>query len=324
MTTIYLVQGDTGPQIYIKVTREDTGVPIDVSGGSAAFLVRKKGQATVLFTLPAADGTAANKPLVTNGSGTLAFSPLSMPSTDGTANKPLVTDGSGQLAFSPNVLPSSLGTSGQVLKVNSGATATEWGNSAIPLFKKTLDFATTPAQSTLVTWSSVNSSITYSNIVAVRLTLSDLSSVNSSSYLYIYGLDSGGTRISSGYMGGTYYGYPGGNGQDNNSNNGHVKFPNYGNGPQQTGSSYGQGISAQINFHPWRQGSGDSVSKGGRFFYNMSYQHSSNTWESWEAGSWGSYSSQDAPAEMVGGFEIYGTSGNYNHGYVVIEVLTKG
>lgn len=55
MTTIYLVQGDTGPQIYIKVTREDTGVPIDVSGGSAAFLVRKKGQATVLFTLPAAD-----------------------------------------------------------------------------------------------------------------------------------------------------------------------------------------------------------------------------------------------------------------------------
>jgi hypothetical protein len=55
VTTIYLVQGDTGPQIYIKVTREDTGVPIDVSGGSAALLVRKSGQTTILFTLSAAD-----------------------------------------------------------------------------------------------------------------------------------------------------------------------------------------------------------------------------------------------------------------------------
>ncbi len=55
MTTIYLVQGDTGPQIYMKVTREDTGLPIDVSGGSASFLVRKKGQTTVLFTLSAAN-----------------------------------------------------------------------------------------------------------------------------------------------------------------------------------------------------------------------------------------------------------------------------
>ena len=55
MTTIYLVQGDTGPQIYMKVTREDTGEAIDVSGGSAALLVRKKGQTTILFTLSAAD-----------------------------------------------------------------------------------------------------------------------------------------------------------------------------------------------------------------------------------------------------------------------------
>jgi hypothetical protein len=55
VTTIYLVQGDTGPQIYIKVTRDDTGLPIDVSGGSASFLVRKKGHTTVLFTLAAAN-----------------------------------------------------------------------------------------------------------------------------------------------------------------------------------------------------------------------------------------------------------------------------
>lgn len=55
MTTIYLVQGDTGPQIFINVTREDTGVAVDVSGGSAKLKVRKKGTDTVSFTLTASD-----------------------------------------------------------------------------------------------------------------------------------------------------------------------------------------------------------------------------------------------------------------------------
>jgi len=55
VTTIYLVQGDTGPQIKVTVTREDTGVAVDVSGGSAALKVRKKGSTTLAFTLTAAD-----------------------------------------------------------------------------------------------------------------------------------------------------------------------------------------------------------------------------------------------------------------------------
>ena len=55
MSTIYLVQGDTGPQIYISVTREDTGAAIDVSGGSARLKVRKKGSTTLAFTLVASD-----------------------------------------------------------------------------------------------------------------------------------------------------------------------------------------------------------------------------------------------------------------------------
>lgn len=53
MTTIYLVQGDTGPQIKITVTREDTGSAIDVGGGSAKLKVRKKGSTTIAFTLTA-------------------------------------------------------------------------------------------------------------------------------------------------------------------------------------------------------------------------------------------------------------------------------
>lgn len=55
MTTIYLVQGDTGPQIKINVTREDTGLAVDVSGGSAKLKVRRKGTEAVTFTLTASD-----------------------------------------------------------------------------------------------------------------------------------------------------------------------------------------------------------------------------------------------------------------------------
>jgi len=73
--------------------------------------IAKNGGATL--TIPAADGTAANQPVVTNGAGVLAFSPLGMPTADSTANKAVVTDGSGQLAFSPLALPAADGTSGQ-------------------------------------------------------------------------------------------------------------------------------------------------------------------------------------------------------------------
>lgn len=55
MSTIYLVQGDTGPQIFITVTEEGTGRVIDVSGGSAALKVRKKGTETLAFTISAID-----------------------------------------------------------------------------------------------------------------------------------------------------------------------------------------------------------------------------------------------------------------------------
>jgi hypothetical protein len=55
VSTIYLVQGDTGPQIFITVTREDTGLPINVADGSAKLKVRKKGSSTLAFTLTAAN-----------------------------------------------------------------------------------------------------------------------------------------------------------------------------------------------------------------------------------------------------------------------------
>lgn len=71
-----------------------------------------------VLTLPAADGTVANQTLVTDGSGALSFSPLSMPAADGTANQALVTNASGVLGFSANKLPAADGTAGQFLTTN--------------------------------------------------------------------------------------------------------------------------------------------------------------------------------------------------------------
>lgn len=55
MSTINLVQGDTGPQIKVTVTREDTGEVINMAGGSCVLKVRKRGGNSVLFTLTAID-----------------------------------------------------------------------------------------------------------------------------------------------------------------------------------------------------------------------------------------------------------------------------
>ena len=55
MTTLFLVQGDTGPQIQVNLTRADTGSAVDCSGGTATLKVRARGSDTTLFTLTAAN-----------------------------------------------------------------------------------------------------------------------------------------------------------------------------------------------------------------------------------------------------------------------------
>lgn len=51
MSTINLVQGDTGPQIKVTVTREDTGDAVDLRGATVRLKVRKRGASTLTFTL---------------------------------------------------------------------------------------------------------------------------------------------------------------------------------------------------------------------------------------------------------------------------------
>jgi hypothetical protein len=51
MSTINLVQGDTGPQIKATLTREGDTTPEDLDGASAVLRFRKKNTKVVLFTL---------------------------------------------------------------------------------------------------------------------------------------------------------------------------------------------------------------------------------------------------------------------------------
>ena len=55
---IYLVQGDTGPQIQMTFTRSDTGEAEDMQGATVNLHFRRKNRDTILFTL-AGDGDLA-------------------------------------------------------------------------------------------------------------------------------------------------------------------------------------------------------------------------------------------------------------------------
>jgi hypothetical protein len=281
--------------------------------------IQKNGGTT--FTLPSTDG-GANAPLVTNGSGTLAYSPLKLPAADGTANKPITTDGSGQLQFNPAALPATIGTAGQTLSVNSGADALEYvAASSGVAYKKTFDFNVNPASVLDIEWSDISSEISYANIAGVRLNIYEIAT-NGGSYLYIYGLNSSGSPITSGYLGGQSDGQWGG-AQEYNSNQGWMKFPNYNQQFTQTGYSYGFGMTGSFNFVPWREGSGNNYNKSGGCSYHMRWQHSSNTYNYNEQGAWGCYSNDTTPDPWEGGLRLYATNGTFNHGRVVVEVQMK-
>ena len=48
---IYLVQGDTGPQIKVVMTRDDTGLAEDITDATTTLHFRKKFTDTVLFSM---------------------------------------------------------------------------------------------------------------------------------------------------------------------------------------------------------------------------------------------------------------------------------
>lgn len=48
---IYLVQGDTGPDIKVTLTREDTGEVEDLTGANVQLHFRRKNRDSVLFSI---------------------------------------------------------------------------------------------------------------------------------------------------------------------------------------------------------------------------------------------------------------------------------
>jgi hypothetical protein len=48
---IYLVKDDNGTQVECIVTRDNTGLPVDLTGATALLKFRRAGTSTILFTL---------------------------------------------------------------------------------------------------------------------------------------------------------------------------------------------------------------------------------------------------------------------------------
>jgi hypothetical protein len=48
---IYLVKDDNGTQVECIVTRDNTGLPVDLTGATALLKFRRVGTSTILFTL---------------------------------------------------------------------------------------------------------------------------------------------------------------------------------------------------------------------------------------------------------------------------------
>lgn len=51
----YLVQGDTGPQIKVTVTRDETGDVVDMAGATVYLKIRPKNSKTLTLTLTSTD-----------------------------------------------------------------------------------------------------------------------------------------------------------------------------------------------------------------------------------------------------------------------------
>jgi hypothetical protein len=71
MSKIYLVQGDSGPQMKATLTRDDTGSVIDITGATVTLKVRPVGSETVSFTTNSITSASSD---LQNGIAIFAFS----------------------------------------------------------------------------------------------------------------------------------------------------------------------------------------------------------------------------------------------------------
>lgn len=51
MDTLYLVQGDNGSQVKVVITRDDTGLPVNLTGATPTLKFKKKNTSNVLTSI---------------------------------------------------------------------------------------------------------------------------------------------------------------------------------------------------------------------------------------------------------------------------------
>ena len=228
---------------------------------------------------------------------------LTLPTSDGTAGQNLVTDGSGGLSFA------AAAQAVQVSKYSKAFTVT--GSSA--------------NTSNRIMWTDVKSGIAIDDILMVYVQGRMCS--NSNFRIRIWGVDSGGTQISSGYLGAGYNDYYEGSNQtnstNNNSNQGWIEFPGYTTAYGTNSDTYGNGILFDYQMCPHKHGStgGHHHRIHSTYQQDTSYNH-----PNFSDMAWGSYSSSTPPATWHG-IMIAPTSGSwdtsYNNNLVTVELVTK-
>ena len=274
------------------------------------------------LTLPASDASTANQPLVSNASGTLAFSPLSLPASDPGANKFLTSDGSNQLQASSFSVPAATGTSGQVL-TSDGAGAATW--SAITAGgwdgAHVVNCTTANASSITVNWTDVVSGISDTDIAQVQIAMIGVSCSTSGKFRF-YGRNSSG-NITSGYLGYTtnynYWGSDSDN-QGDNGNSGYWQIPNYNNAAS-TGYSYGAGLTGTLDWYIFKDDSYGNYMVHGTYGYQQNTSHNAPNGERTQ---WDNYSTSAPPATATHGYQVSNTGGgNINRGFIITRIKKR-
>ena len=59
MDTLYLVQGDNGSQVKVVITRDDTGLPVNLTGATPTLKFKKKNTSNVLTSINSSTSLSA-------------------------------------------------------------------------------------------------------------------------------------------------------------------------------------------------------------------------------------------------------------------------
>lgn len=228
---------------------------------------------------------------------------LTLPTADGSSGETLQTDGSGNLSFAAG--PTQI----QTCKYSKAFAIT--GSSA--------------ATSNKIMWDDVESGISTSDILLVRIEGKLVASTNFK--IRIQGVDASGNSITNGYLGAGYNEYYNGSSETNstthNSNNGWLDFPGYTTAYGTNSDSYGYGIAFVYEACIHKYGS------SGGHLHRINYWYQQDTsydYPNHGMMAWNNYTSSTPPATWHG-VNIYPSNGSWdtsnNNNVVSVELTTN-